>query len=97
MYSKILETANWIRSKMTTKPETAIILGTGLGAVVDHINIEIEIPYGSSFSAASYIKSYTEGKNITLTLSRNEGDVEGSDLPLLAALATLLRADEAAK
>ena len=45
MYSKILETANWIKSKMTTKPETAIILGTGLGDLASEIDKITELPY----------------------------------------------------
>ena len=45
MYNKILETANWIRSKMTTSPETAIILGTGLGELASEIDKVTEMPY----------------------------------------------------
>ncbi len=45
MYNKILETANWIRSKMTTSPETAIILGTGLGELASEIDKVTELPY----------------------------------------------------
>ena len=44
---KIQETSEFIKKRVNNKlPKTAIILGTGLGAVVDHIKIEIEIPYG---------------------------------------------------
>ena len=43
----IKETSEYIKHRVNDKlPKTAIILGTGLGAVVDHINIEVEIPYG---------------------------------------------------
>ena len=43
---KIQETSEFIKRRVNNKlPKTAIILGTGLGAVVDHINIEVEIPY----------------------------------------------------
>ena len=45
MYKKILETAEWIRTKMTTQPETAIILGTGLGELAKEIDKEQVIPY----------------------------------------------------
>ena len=45
--ARIKETSDYIKNRVNNKlPKTAIILGTGLGAVVDHINIEIEIPYG---------------------------------------------------
>ena len=37
MIEKIKQTADYIRSKAGNVPETAIILGTGLGALVDHI------------------------------------------------------------
>ena len=45
MYKRILETAEWLKAKMTTKPETAIILGTGLGELAKEIEKEITIPY----------------------------------------------------
>lgn len=45
MYEKILETASWLRQRMTTKPRTAIILGTGLGQLASEITDKIEIPY----------------------------------------------------
>ena len=37
MYKRILETAEWLKAKMTTKPETAIILGTGLGELAKEV------------------------------------------------------------
>jgi len=44
---RIKETSDFIRERMNGKqPKTAIILGTGLGEVVNRINIDIEIPYG---------------------------------------------------
>ena len=47
LLDQIQETSEFIKKRVNNKlPKTAIILGTGLGAVVDHINIEIEIPYG---------------------------------------------------
>lgn len=45
MYEKIQETAAWIKSKMTTKPTTAIILGTGLGRLAEEIDITMSIEY----------------------------------------------------
>lgn len=45
MIAKIEQTANYIRSKVSNLPETAIILGTGLGALVDHIEDKLFIPY----------------------------------------------------
>lgn len=37
MYKKIQETASWLKERMTTKPRTAIILGTGLGQLASEI------------------------------------------------------------
>ena len=45
MYKKILETAEWLKAMMTTQPETAIILGTGLGELAKEIDKEQVIPY----------------------------------------------------
>lgn len=45
MYKRILETAEWLKAKMTTKLETAIILGTGLGELAKEIEKELTIPY----------------------------------------------------
>ena len=44
---RIKETSEYIKQRVNGKlPKTAIILGTGLGEVVNRINIEVEIPYG---------------------------------------------------
>ena len=45
MYKRILETAEWLKNRMTTQPETAIILGTGLGELAKEIDKEKVIPY----------------------------------------------------
>ena len=45
MLQKIQETAEFLRGKMTTSPETAIILGTGLGSLVNEITDKYEIEY----------------------------------------------------
>jgi purine-nucleoside phosphorylase len=45
MYKKILETAEWLKARMSTQPETAIILGTGLGELAKEIDKEQVIPY----------------------------------------------------
>ena len=45
MYEKIQETASWLKERMTTKPETAIILGTGLGQLASEITDSYAIPY----------------------------------------------------
>ncbi len=45
MLEKINQTADYLRSKVADMPETAIILGTGLGSLVDHITDKLYIPY----------------------------------------------------
>ena len=45
MLEKIQETAAFIKRKITTHPETAIILGTGLGSLAHDITEKFEIDY----------------------------------------------------
>lgn len=45
MYEKIQETASWLKKRMKTSPETAIILGTGLGQLASEITDTYEFPY----------------------------------------------------
>ena len=45
MLEKIKETAEFLKSVMKTQPETAIILGTGLGSLVNEITEKYEVQY----------------------------------------------------
>lgn len=45
MIETIKQTADYIRNRVGDMPKTAIILGTGLGALVDHIEDKKFIPY----------------------------------------------------
>lgn len=45
MLNKIENAAAYISSKVEKLPDTGIILGTGLGQLVDHIKVVAEIPY----------------------------------------------------
>lgn len=45
MYTKIQETASWLNERHSSRPEVAIILGTGLGSIADEIEPEVEISY----------------------------------------------------
>lgn len=45
MLEKIQETATFLKNKMHTSPQTAIILGTGLGSLVNDITEKYEISY----------------------------------------------------
>ncbi|MNJ91121.1 Purine nucleoside phosphorylase 1 [compost metagenome] len=42
---KLQETISYIRSKTSSKPKIGVILGSGLGAFVKDVEIEITIPY----------------------------------------------------
>ena len=43
MLERIQETASFLKKRMHTKPETAIILGTGLGSLANEITEKYEI------------------------------------------------------
>jgi purine-nucleoside phosphorylase len=47
MLETINEAVSFIRAKIDDTPDTAIILGTGLGKIVDRIEVQCEIDYGS--------------------------------------------------
>jgi len=45
MLAAINEAVSFIKEKISDAPETAIILGSGLGKIVDHLEVECEIDY----------------------------------------------------
>ena len=45
MLNKINQTAAYLKTMVSYRPETGIILGTGLGHLADEITDKIEIPY----------------------------------------------------
>ena len=45
MYNKIQETVKYLKNKGLSNPDFGIILGTGLGSLVNIIDIKIKIPY----------------------------------------------------
>ncbi len=46
MWNKVQDTVKFLKENGITKPDYGIILGTGLGNLVEKIDIEITIPYG---------------------------------------------------
>ena len=46
MWNKVQDTVKFLQERGITKPDYGIILGTGLGNLVEKIDIEITIPYG---------------------------------------------------
>jgi purine-nucleoside phosphorylase len=47
MYQKITEAAEFLKKSISESPLTGIILGTGLGKLVNQMSIEVEIPYSA--------------------------------------------------
>ncbi len=45
MWNKVQETVKYLQQKGFREPNFGIVLGTGLGSLVESINIEISIPY----------------------------------------------------
>ena len=50
MIERIKTSADYIRSKVDFQPEVGIILGTGLGGLVNHIDIKHTLPYDENSS-----------------------------------------------
>jgi len=76
---RIEETVNFLRTKTSARPDIGIILGTGLGALVKDINIEVEIPYDKipyfpvstvEFHAGKLIFGKLSGKSIVAMQGR---------------------------
>ena len=47
MFEAIQQTAAYIRQQITTTPAVGVILGSGLGGLIDSVEISAEIPYES--------------------------------------------------
>ncbi|OQX83022.1 purine-nucleoside phosphorylase [candidate division KSB1 bacterium 4484_87] len=76
---QIDETINFLRTKTDSAPEIGIILGTGLGALVNDINVEVKIPYEEiphfplstvEFHAGKLIFGKLNGKSIVAMQGR---------------------------
>lgn len=70
MLEKIRQTADYIRARVNDMPTTAIILGTGLGALVDHIEDKQYIPYTE---IPNFPVSTVEGHSGNLIFGRLHG------------------------
>ncbi len=46
LYESVQGAAGFLRRIIPSQPEVAIILGTGLGGITDHVNVLDRIPYG---------------------------------------------------
>ncbi|MEG0137074.1 purine-nucleoside phosphorylase [Cetobacterium sp.] len=45
MFEKVLETTQYLENRVTNRPKIAIILGSGLGGLVDYVENKVVIPY----------------------------------------------------
>jgi purine-nucleoside phosphorylase len=79
MEKKIVEAAKYIQSRGIDTVETAIILGTGLGTMVKHIEVDIEISYKEiphfpestvEFHSGKLIYGKLEGKQVLVMNGR---------------------------
>lgn len=78
LYDKIQEAADFIRSKWATPPKVGIILGTGLGSLVENIDVEAaidypEIPHFPKSTATSHRGRLVCGKLNGLPVMAMEG------------------------
>lgn len=76
LINKITETASFIKSKTSIKPRMGIILGSGLGHFVQHMEIDARIPFGD---IPHFIPPTVEGHSGNLIL----GKIENTELVVL--------------
>jgi len=72
-YENAVEAADFIRSKFAKSVETAVVLGSGLGAFADELANAVQIPYGS---IPHFARSTVEGHAGQLVL----GDIDETSL-----------------
>ena len=46
MYNRVMETTEFLKNSTEYRPKVAIVLGSGLGNLVDFIDKKVEIEYG---------------------------------------------------
>ena len=76
---QLQETIDFLKSKNTSTPEIGIVLGTGLGKLVNEIDIELEVPYSEipnfpeatvEFHSGKLIFGVLSGKNVVVMSGR---------------------------
>ncbi|MFC2089775.1 purine-nucleoside phosphorylase [Bacteroidota bacterium] len=70
MLEAIRETISFIRNQTKASPESAIILGTGLGRIAEEIEITLSLPYSS---IPNFPESTVEGHAGTLIIGQYAG------------------------
>ncbi len=72
MIEKLQETVNYINNSISTQPKIGIILGTGLGSLVESIKINVSIDYSDIPNFAEATVESHSGKLIFGTLENKE-------------------------
>lgn len=79
MKQQLVETTNFLTHKGISNPEVGIVLGTGLGQLVNEIEIELEIPYADiphfpkatvEFHSGKLIYGILSGKKVIVMAGR---------------------------
>ncbi len=70
LFEQVQEAVNYIRTQTNFQPRIGIILGTGLGELVDTIDMEIEIPYQN---IPHFPESTVQGHKSKLVFGHLEG------------------------
>ncbi len=97
---KIKETVNYLRETGVTDPDAGVVLGTGLGKFVDHIDVEVTIDYTDiphfpiatvEFHSGKLIFGRISGKKIIVMQGRFHY-YEGYDMAMLTFPIRVLKA-----
>lgn len=73
---RLTETVNFLKSRIKTKPRIGVILGSGLGHFVQHMQIELAVPFGE---IPNFIPPTVEGHSGNLIF----GKIDNVDLVIL--------------
>jgi purine-nucleoside phosphorylase len=73
---KLTETVNFLKSRIKSKPRIGVILGSGLGHFVQHMQIELAIPFGE---IPNFIPPTVEGHSGNIIF----GKIDNVDLVIL--------------
>lgn len=77
MFDKIKESADYVKPLMPNHPEIGIVLGSGLGGLVDEVQIEKEIPYSE---IPHFLSSTVQGHKGSLIF----GNLNGVDVVIMS-------------
>ena len=76
--AQVQETAEWIQAHTALRPQTAIVLGTGLGKLAQEIDVVDEFPYKDILNLRPLGRQTHYGARRTLPLLRGLHDARGN-------------------